>query len=283
MTAPERAADRGAWATRIGFILAAVGSAVGLGNMWRFSYIAASGGGAAFVLVYLLFVAAVGIPLMTSEFVVGRLSQESPARAVQRLGGSAWTPLGWLYVLCGLGILSYYSVIAGWTMRYAVDAVRNAIPADTSAYFGAVSVGWDAVLGHVLFMAITTAIVALGVKRGLERASIVMMPLLFLILIGLAIWAATLSGAGEAYGYYLMPHLRQLLNRKVITDGAGQAFFSLSLGMGAMMTYASYLKSQENLAREATVVALSDFGVAFVAGLIVFPVIFSFGLLQRVC
>lgn len=282
MTGPASAPTRGAWATRAGFILAAVGSAVGLGNMWRFSYVAAGGGGAAFVLVYLVFVAVVGIPLMTSEFVIGRLSQESPARAVRRLGGSVWTPLGWLFVLCGLGILSYYSVIAGWTMRYALDAVRNAIPPDTAAYFGAVSEGTNSLLGHLLFMAMTIAIVTLGIKRGIERASLVMMPLLFLLLVGLAVWSATLSGAGAAYDYYLHPSFRAVFNRQVITDGAGQAFFSLSLGMGAMMTYASYLKSQENLAREATVVALSDFGVAFVAGLVVFPVIFSFGLLETV-
>ncbi len=273
---------RDAWATRVGFILAAVGSAVGLGNMWRFSYMASQGGGAPFVLLYLVFVAIVGIPLMTSEFVVGRLTQESPARAVRRLGGPAWGPLGLLFVFCGFGILSYYSVIAGWTMRYAVDAVRNAIPSDTGAYFGAVSVGFDALAAHLLFMAATIFIVMRGVKRGLERAALILMPLLFMILVGLAIWAVTLDGAAEAYAYYLRPSLGELLDTAIITDAAGQAFFSLSLGMGALMTYASYLSSKENLGREAATVALTDFGVAFVVGLVVFPVIFSFGLLDRV-
>ena len=273
---------RDTWATRLGFILAAVGSAVGLGNMWRFSYIASQGGGAAFVLLYLVLVAVVGIPLMTSEFVVGRLAQESPARAVRRLGGPAWGPLGWLFIFCGLGILSYYSVIAGWTMRYAVDALRNAIPEDTAGYFGAVSVGHDALLLHALFMAMTIFIVMGGVKKGIERAALVMMPLLFLILIGLAVWSSTLAGAGEAYAYYLKPAVGQLFDKDILTDAAGQAFFSLSLGMGALMTYASYLGSKENLAREATVVALTDFGVAFVAGLIVFPVVFTFGLQAQI-
>lgn len=273
---------RDAWATRVGFILAAVGSAVGLDNMWRFSYMASQGGGAPFVLLYLVFVAIVGIPLMTSEFVVGRLTQESPARAVRRLGGPAWGPLGLLFVFCGFGILSYYSVIAGWTMRYAVDAVRNAIPSDTGAYFGAVSVGFDALAAHLLFMAATIFIVMRGVKRGLERAALILMPLLFMILVGLAIWAVTLDGAAEAYAYYLRPSLGELLDTAIITDAAGQAFFSLSLGMGALMTYASYLSSKENLGREAATVALTDFGVAFVVGLVVFPVIFSFGLLDRV-
>jgi NSS family neurotransmitter:Na+ symporter len=246
--------------------------------MWRFAYKASEGGGAAFVVLYVAIVALVGIPLMTSEFVVGRLAQESPARAVRRLGGRAWGPLGWLFILCGVGILSYYSVIAGWTMRYAFDAVRNAIPSDTSAYFGQVATGWDAVGYHLLFMALTILVVAGGVKGGLERGNLIMMPLLFLILIGLAIWAATLPNGGPGYAYYLRPSLVRLLDVDTLTRAAGQSFFSLSLGMGALMTYASYLKSKENLGREAMVVALSDTGVAMTAGLIVFPVMFNFGL-----
>jgi NSS family neurotransmitter:Na+ symporter len=270
--------SRDSWATRAGFILAAVGSAVGLGNMWRFAYKASEGGGAAFVVLYIGIVALVGIPLMTSEFVVGRLAQESPARAVRRLGGRAWAPLGWLFVLCGIGILAYYSVIAGWTMRYAIDAVRNAIPFDTSAYFGTVATGWDAVGFHLAFMVLTILVVARGVKAGLERGNLIMMPLLFLILVALAIWAWTLPNGAAGYAYYLRPDPRRLLDVHTLTRAAGQAFFSLSLGMGSMMTYASYLRSRENLGREAMVVALSDTGVAFTAGLIVFPVMFNFGL-----
>lgn len=269
---------RESWATRAGFILAAVGSAVGLGNMWRFAYKASEGGGAAFVLLYVVMVALVGIPLLTSEFVVGRLAQESPARALRRLGGTAWTPVGWLFVLCGLGILAYYSVIAGWTMRYAIDALRSALPSDTSEYFAGVATGWDAVAFHLAFMAFTILIVAGGVKGGLERGNLIMMPLLFAILVGLAAWATTLPNGGPGYGYYLQPDLWRVLSGDTLTRAAGQSFFSLSLGMGAMMTYASYLRSKDNLGREAMVVALSDTGVAFVAGLIVFPVMFNFGL-----
>jgi NSS family neurotransmitter:Na+ symporter len=281
MTQPG-STTRDSWATRAGFLLSAVGSAVGLGNMWRFSYQASEGGGAAFVVLYLLIVTLVGIPLMTSEFIVGRLAQESPARAVRRLGGKTWAPLGWLFVVSGLGILCYYSVIAGWTMRYAFDAIRNAIPSDTSAYFGMVASGWDAVGWHLLFMAITIAVVAGGVKKGLERGNLIMMPLLLLILVGLAVWAATLPGGAPGYGYYLRPHVDRLFDVDTLTRAAGQSFFSLSLGMGCMMTYASYLRSKENLGREATIVALSDSGVAFVAGLIVFPVMFAFGLNEQI-
>ncbi|MEE8115549.1 MAG: sodium-dependent transporter [Gemmatimonadales bacterium] len=272
---------RDSWSTRTGFILAAVGSAVGLGNMWRFSYVAAEGGGAAFVLLYLLFVAVIGIPLMASELVVGRMAQVSPVRALVNLGGRAWTPLGLLFVFCGLGILSYYSVIAGWTIRYAVDGFRGAIPSDASdagAYFTAVGTKLPAVFTHLIFMALTILIVLGGIKKGLERTAIILMPLLFLLLVGLAIWAVTLENGGAGYAYYLKPQLGELLDPTIITSAAGQAFFSLSLGMGALMTYASYLRSKENLAREAATIALADFGVAFLAGLFVFPIIFHFDL-----
>jgi NSS family neurotransmitter:Na+ symporter len=297
MAASPVASQRDSWATRLGFILAAVGSAVGLGNMWRFPYVASEGGGAVFVALYLVIVAVVGIPLMTAEFVVGRLTQQSPLVAVRRLGGPWWAPLGWLFIACGFGILSYYSVIAGWTMRYAFDAVRNAIPSDTSGYFNEVSSGLDAVGLHLLFMAVTIWIVVQGVRKGLERSVLVMMPVLFLLLIGLALWAKTLDGGDPGYGYYLRPDLEALFRPfrvrflsfdlylfrpGILAAAAGQAFYSLSLGMGALMTYASYLRSKENLSGEATVVALSDFGVAFVAGLVVFPVIFAFDLFDTV-
>ena len=278
MTTPDVSRARDSWGTRLGFILAAVGSAVGLGNMWRFSYVAAEGGGAAFVILYLMFVAFIGIPLITAEFVVGRMSQASPAVAIGRLGGSRWAPLGWVFAFAGLAILSYYSVIAGWTMRYAFDGVLGKIGDDTALYFQSVATGPPAVIAHLLFMAITVFIVVGGVKRGLERTALILVPVLFLLLIGLAVWAATLSDAGAGYSYYLRPQLGELLDPKVIGLAAGQAFFSLSLGMGALMTYASYLKSQENLGQEAATVALTDFGVAFVAGLIIFPIIMHFGL-----
>ncbi|HXF95480.1 MAG TPA: sodium-dependent transporter [Gemmatimonadales bacterium] len=282
MSQPSAQPDRGSWATRIGFILAAVGSAVGLGNMWRFSYIASEGGGAAFVVLYLVIVATVGIPILTSEFVIGRLSQESPVLSLQRLAGPAWRPLAWLFVVCGVGILTYYAVIAGWTLRYAVDGLRGAIRGDTAAYFGSVSEGGDAVAAQLVVMALTIWIVARGVKGGLERANLVMMPALFVILIGLALWAATLPNGGPGYAYYLRPEIGELFSGRVLAMAAGQAFFSLSLGMGTMMTYASYLRSQTNLGREAATVALTDTAVAFTAGLVVFPVIFNFGLSDRI-
>jgi NSS family neurotransmitter:Na+ symporter len=246
--------------------------------MWRFSYVAAEGGGAAFVLLYVFFVAFIGVPLMTSEMVVGRLTQSSPVVALRTLGGSGWIWLGVLFVMCGIGILSFYSVIAGWTMRYAVDAFRGALPADTTSYFASVATGVPAIVTHVLFMGITVLIVTAGVKRGLERAAYALMPVLFLLLLGLALWAATLDQGGGGYAYYLRPDLSELLNPSTISRAAGQAFFSLSLGMGALMTFASYLRTKENLGRESAVIAACDFGVAFISGLVVFPIIFHFDL-----
>ncbi len=272
---------RDSWGSNAGFLLAAIGSAVGLGNMWRFSYVAAEGGGAAFVLLYLGFVAFIGMPIMTSELVIGRMTKVSPVQAMKQLGGSSWAPLGFLFAFCGFGILSYYSVIAGWTMRYAFDSVRGAMPtaaADAGNYFNSVGTGVPAIITHLLFMGITIFVSIGGIKKGLERAALILMPLLFLILVGLALWATTLSGGGAGYSYYLRPQIDELLDPTIITSAAGQAFFSLSLGMGAIMTYASYLNTKSNLGKETLTIALSDFGVAFVAGLLVFPIIFHFGL-----
>jgi NSS family neurotransmitter:Na+ symporter len=264
--------------TRLGFILAAVGSAVGLGNMWRFPYVAAEGGGAAFVFLYILLTLAVGIPLMLSEFSVGRASRLSPIGALRKLGGGGWSLLGYMYVITGFIILSYYSVIAGWVVRYAVDGILAGFPADPGGRFEAVTTGWSPVWFHLLVMVVTIFIVSMGVRKGIERAALVLMPILFSILIILAIWAFTLEGAVEGYLFYLRPSLSELMDPEILSQAAGQAFYSLSLGMGCMLTFSSYLSDDTNLNREAVTVSFSDFGVAFVAGLVVFPVIFALGM-----
>jgi NSS family neurotransmitter:Na+ symporter len=275
-------APRDTWATRVGFLMATLGSAVGLGTMWRFAYLASERGGAAFVLAYLVMVAVVGIPVLTAEFVLGRLGQTSPVVAVPRLAGRAWVPLAWLFVGSGFVLLSYYSVVSGWTLRYAWDAAVGRLTQDAPAYFARAASGPDAAAAHVLFMAMTVAIVARGVKHGLERANMIMMPALFAILAALVLWAATLDGGGPGYAAYLAPRLGDLWNLQTLSWAAGQTFFALSVGIGGMATYASYLRSQENLGREATTIALADTAVAFVAGLMVFPIIFHFGLQDRV-
>jgi NSS family neurotransmitter:Na+ symporter len=265
-----------------GFVLAAVGSAVGLGNMWRFSYVAAEGGGAAFVFLYIIMVALIGLPLMLSELVVGRKTNLSPIGALRELGGNAWAKLGVLFVLVGFLILSYYSVIAGWTLRYALDGLLSGFPSAPADHFVSIASGRDAALWHILFMVLTIGIVMVGVKKGIERSATILMPTLFLIVVGLAVWASTLEGAGEGYRFYLTPDVKELLNPAVIRQAAAQAFFSLSLGMGAMLTFASYLSRQEDLNEQAITISFADFAVAFTAGLVVFPVIFALGLQDSV-
>jgi neurotransmitter:Na+ symporter, NSS family len=266
------------WNTRAGFILAAVGSAVGLGNMWRFSYSTAENGGAAFVALYILLTFMIGIPIMIAEFGLGRSARLSPIGALRNAGGRRWSSLGYVFVAAGFIILSYYSVIAGWATRYALGALVSPFPADAGAYFDAIATGTGAMAYHLVFMAITVFIVAGGVKKGIERASLTMMPILVVIMIGLAIYAATLPGAGEGYSFYLTPSLHDLFALDTLASAAGQAFFSLSLGMGAMLTFASYLSRDSSLPKEATTIAFADFGIAFIAGLVVFPVVFALGL-----
>ena len=271
-------APREQWTGRTGFILAAVGSAVGLGNMWRFSYLTAEKGGAAFVLLYLVFTALVGLPVMLAELTIGRGSQRSPVLALEHYGGRAWKPLGVVFVAAGFLILSYYSVIAGWAVRYAADAVFFGFPTASGDYFGEVSEGGDAFAYHLGFMALTVLVVSGGIKGGIERAASLMMPALFVLVVGIAIYAATLEGASAGYRYYLNVDFSKVMDWDVIVAAAGQAFFSLSLGMGAMLTFASYLSRDHNLPNESVTIAGADFGVAFVAGFMVFPLIFALGL-----
>jgi neurotransmitter:Na+ symporter, NSS family len=269
---------REVWNTRVGFVLAAVGSAVGLGNMWRFPYYTAEHGGAAFVALYILLTFVIGIPLLLGEFTIGRRTSLSPIGALRKVGGRGWTPVGYMFVLAGFLILAYYSVIAGWVTRYAFGIIFLGFPDDPGTHFTEIASGVDAIGFHLFFMAVTIAIVMGGVEKGIERASLVMMPALLILIAGLAIWAATLAGSAEGYRFYLTPDFSEILSLDTFGAAAGQAAFSLSLGMGAMLTFASYLSRRESLPREGTVIAFSDFAIAFTAGLVVFPVIAALGL-----
>ena len=271
-------ASREQWQSRWGFILAAVGSAVGLGNMWRFSYLTAENGGAAFVGLYILFTFLIGMPVMLAELSIGRGAHKGPVAALEHYGGKSWRPLGILFVAAGFLILSYYGVIGGWTLRYAAESVAIGFPADPGAHFGELASGFDSLATQLLFMALTMGIVSGGVGGGIERLARIAMPALFLIIVGIAIYAFTLEGSGGGYDYYLNFEIRNALHLDVIVAAAGQAFFSLSLGMGAILTFASYLPRESVLARETVVISFADFGVAFVAGLMVFPLIFALGM-----
>ncbi len=271
-------APRERWASRTGFVMAAIGSAVGLGNMWRFSYLTAENGGATFVVLYLVITLAIGLPVLLAELVIGRGSGRSPIGALLHYGGRGWTPLGMLFVAAGFGILAYYSVIAGWTLRYAVEALSGGFDPNTGDYFDAVNDGAGAVAWHLVFMGITTAVVIGGIRASIERTALVLMPLLFLLVCGIAVYAATLDGAGAGYSFYLDTSEGTIPSLDTLSAAASQAFFSLSLGMGAMLTYASYLSDEDHLPNESLLIAGADFAVAFVSGLAVFPLLFALSL-----
>ena len=265
------------WATRIGFILAAVGSAVGLGNMWRFPFQVGEEGGAAFLVVYLLFILLVGLPAMLVEFSLGRNTKRNPVGAVREFGGDAWRYVGGLFIVIGFVILSYYSVVSGWVIRYVIDSFTGAYMDAPGEHFQEIAVGPEAVFFHALFMAVVVAIVAFGIQRGIELAVKVMVPAIVALLVGLAIYAFTLGGAMDAYSFYLEPDVGEIGDnwQEVLPSAAGQAFFTLSLGMGVMITYSSYIAEDRNLAEDGGIIVALDTAIAFIVGLVVFPILFT--------
>ena len=275
--------NRANFGTKLGAILAAAGSAVGLGNIWRFPYMTGEHGGAAFILTYLGCVLLFGAPIMMAEFVIGRHSQANTARAYQKLApGTPWRWVGRMGVLAGFLILSYYSVVSGWTLEYICAAglghFTDKGPADfVNLYNNFVCNPWMPVIWAVLFLLITHFIVVKGVEKGIERSSKLMMPLLFILLIILAVCALMLPGAGRGIEFLLKPDFSKV-NSSVLLSAMGQAFFSLSLCMGCMCTYASYFKSNTNLPKTAFSVSLIDTCVAVLAGFVIFPAAFAVGI-----
>lgn len=271
---PNTDAKRAQWGSRIGFILAATGSAIGLGNIWRFPYTTGENGGAAFVLVYLLSVILIGIPVLIAELSLGRYTQRNPVGAIKKIVPTgAWKLLGYLGVLTGLVILSYYSVVAGWTLGYIVLTAQQA----TIDFGTFIADPRSEFFYFIVFLALTMLVVLGGVKSGIERWSKILMPLLFLILLGLIVFAISLPGAEAGISFYLNPDFSKITGSTILA-ALGQAFFSLSLGMGAMITYGSYLSKNNNIASSATAVALSDTLIAVMAGLVIFPTLFAVGM-----
>ncbi|MFD1564687.1 sodium-dependent transporter [Haloarchaeobius amylolyticus] len=276
-------AQRESWATRTGFILAAVGSAVGLGNIWRFPYQVGEYGGAAFLVVYLLLIAFVGFPVMLVEFSIGRYTERNPVGALKQIGKGISSKIGWVFVVAGFVILSYYSVVAGWILQYIVIGLQGNYAASGAAtQFGATTGGLPSVLTHAIFMAAVIGIVALGIQDGIELSVKLMVPAIIALLVGLAVYAGTLSGAGDAYAYYLSPDLGAIASNwtEILPAAAAQAFFTLSLGMGVMITYASYLGEDRNLAKDGAIIVGLDTLIAFIAGLVAFPVLFTANLTE---
>ena len=273
-------ADRGHWDSRQGFILAAAGSAVGLGNIWKFPYVAGENGGAAFLVAYIVIVFTLGVSVMLAEFVIGRAAQRNPVGAFAALKGGRWVWVGYMGVVAGFVILSFYSVVAGWTIAYIVKSATGLLQASDPKALGAifgdfVSHPGEPLIYHFVFMALTIGVVIAGVHGGIERSCKVLLPLLFLIMVALAVRSLTLPGAIEGLRFYLKPDFTKFTG-PLLGDALAQAFFSLSLGMGAMLTYGSYLSRDLNLPRAALWVTLCDTLVALTAGLIILPAVFAF-------
>lgn len=273
--------ERGSFGTKIGVILATAGSAVGLGNVWRFPYVTGKDGGAAFIVIYLLAIIVLGIPGMVAEFVVGRHGASNAARAYTRVGGRAWGLVGYLGVFTSLIILGFYSVVAGWCLQYLAVSLMGRIHGDAAfaaSYFREFSSDpIEPLLWTVVFILITHFVVVRGVRRGIERVSNILMPVLFILLLIIVVASCTLPNAGKGIEYLFKPDFSQV-SRSVFLDALGQAFFSLSLGTACLCTYASYFSRQTNLLRSAGQIAVIDTLVAILAGLMIFPAAFSVGI-----
>jgi len=278
---------RETWGTRTGFILAAAGSAVGLGNIWRFPWMTAENGGSAFLLVYLVVVLGVGVPGLLGEFVIGRRARRNPMGALGDLSGSRrWAAVGGVSAITGVALLSFYGVVGGWILRYLLVSLTGpftggaAYLGDPGAYFEAISFGVEAAAFHLLFLSLTGLIVLGGVRRGIELGTKVMMPAVLALLVGMAVWVSTRQGAGAGYDFFLAFDLGTIQDDffSILGPAAGQALFTLSVGAGTMITYASYLDEDRSLPFDGSVIALLNTGVGVLAGLVVFPLLFSQGI-----
>ena len=265
---------RGTWGSRMGFILAAAGSAIGLGNIWRYPYVTGENGGAAFVLLYVACVFVIALPVLIAELSLGRRTTLDAVGAFKALSPSKkWPMVGYLGVATGVGILSFYLVIAGWTLGYIV---RSVIPsAEDFSQF--VANPWEEIGYFTGFLFLTMFVVLGGVEKGIERWSKFLMPALFVLLMGLITYNMTLDGAAAGIEFYLKPDFSKI-NGSTALAALGQAFFSLSLGMGTMITYGSYISKKENIPVSGASVAIADTLIAFLAGLMIFPALFSVGM-----
>ena len=271
---------RASFGGKLSVILVAAGSAIGLGALWRFPYIAGKHGGAAFLLVFLLSVFVVGIPAMLAEFAVGRRTGKNAVGAFRALS-KRWSWLGYNGVLGALLISGYYYLIAGWSLEYLVNSVTGSLYSTSVPFkeqFDAFQQSWRPLFYGVLFILLTHFIVSRGVEKGIEKASKIMMPMLFVILIVMAVRVAFMPGASEGYRFFLSCDFSEAFKPDTIMMAIGQAFFSLSVGMGCMVTYASYFKKNNNLVSTSFNVSVLTLLVSVLAGLVIFPAVFSAGL-----
>ena len=270
------APSRGKFSNKFGFIAAAAGSAVGLGNIWKFPFEVGKGGGFAFLIVYLFFSFFVCYPILVTEIAIGRRAQKSAPVAFKPLGHPKWSIIGILGVFCAVVILSFYNVVSGWVLGYFVEMTLGNF--DIGHHFQEYVTDIAEVGGYSIASLLGTAyIVSQGITKGIEKFSKILMPLLLVIIIVLTVYALTLDGASEGILFYLKPDFSKL-SLNVVYRALGQSFFSLSLGLGALMTYGSYLSKKENIVSAGALITIADVGIAFLAGLMIFPFVFSQGI-----
>ncbi len=271
-------AQRGGFSNRLGFIAAAAGSAVGLGNIWKFPYEVGENGGAAFLLIYLACAFLICLPIMLAETAIGRNTRLNPFGAFNKLGGRKWGLIGLLGVVSGIMILSFYNVVAGWAFGYFLQIGFGGMLSEGLSYgehfSGFVADIWDNLFYSIGFMIITALIVAGGVQKGIERWTKILMPLLVIMIVGLICYGLTLDGAMDGLSFYLVPDFNEITANTFYTALA-QAFFSLSLGMGALITYGSYVGKNDSIVGAAALITIADISIAFLAGLMIFPLVFS--------
>jgi NSS family neurotransmitter:Na+ symporter len=275
--------ERDGFASKFGIIAAAAGSAIGLGNIWKFPYITGIYGGAAFIIVYLICIAIIGTPVMLSEFTIGRRAQKNAIGSFKKLApNTPWFITGWMGFLAAFSILSFYGVVAGWALDYIVKSVMNTFAgsdpeAIAGVFGGLITQTWTPIFWQVVFMGLTAGVVLGGIKDGIEKYTKILMPMLLVIIIILDIRAVTLPGAGEGVAFLFKPNW-DLISGEAILSALGHAFFSLSLGMGTMITYGSYIGKKENLGEVALQVTIADTAIALLAGLAMFPAVFAYGI-----
>ncbi len=274
--------NRGQFTSSLGFILASAGSAIGLGNLWKFPYIAANSGGGIFLVFYILFVLLLGVPIMMAEMSIGRRTQLNAIGAYRKLN-KKWTFVGVLGVLCAFVILSYYSVVGGWVTKYIVAfASGGNFGSDPAAYFNNfVASPVEPVVWHLVFMAFCAIVVVMGVVKGIEKMSKILLPALFVIVVVVAIRSVTLPGAGEGLKFLFVPDFSAVSSigdlGNAMVQAMGQVFFSLSLGMGITITYGSYLKKESNIVKDTGIVVGLDSLAAILSGCAILPAVFALG------
>lgn len=269
--------------SRFGALVAMAGSAVGLGNLWRFPYLVGENGGAAFIIVYIILCFLICLPIFISEFIIGRRSQKNAFATFRDLsGGSAWRWVGLFTIIVPMIVLSYYCVIGGWSIEYLLKSLAFSFGGESQGtlstmFTGFVTSTWGPLAAHTGFLLATTMIVVVGIKDGIEKFSKIMMPLLFVIVLSIAVYSLTLPGAKEGVKYLFYPDFSKLTGKSVAA-ALGQAFFSLSLGFGTIMTYASYVSKKDNIMFQSVATAVSDLIFALIAGTAIMPAVFAFGI-----